>query len=122
MFNMHYRLNLILKSIEIIERRMKIIKSPDDFIKNDETDTVLDSINARLQSIGENVNKITKAEKDFFDLQLQIDPLPIINFRNIISHEYELLDYQVIYKICVDDIPILKQKIQTFLSNNNEAV
>ncbi len=122
MFNIHYRLNLILKSLEIIERRMKKIQSPDDFIKNDENDTVLDSVNARLQSIGENVNKITKAEKDFFDLQLQIDPLPIINFSNIISHEYELLDYQVIYKICVDDIPLLKQKIQTFLSDNNEVV
>ena len=55
-----------------------------------------------------------EADKDFFALQLQIDPLPIIDFRNIISHEYEVLDYQIIYKICTADNPLLKQKIKTF--------
>lgn len=122
MSNAQYRLSLILTAIEVIEKRMQKIKSAEDFVKDDEGDTILDSVNARLQSIGENVNKIVKADKDFFRLQFEIDPLPIVDFRNIISHDYESLDYQIIYKICIDDLPILKQKIQTFLSNNNEAV
>ncbi len=121
MSNISHRLDLILKAIEIIEKRMHPIKKAEDFIKDDGSDIILDSINARLQTIGENANKILKADKYFFTL-LQIDPLPIINFRNIISHEYELLDYQIIYKICTEDIPLLKQKIQTFLLNNNETV
>jgi len=122
MYNRNYRLDLILKAIEIINERMKNISVPDDFTKDKFGITILDSINARLQSIGENVNKITRLDNTFFSDKLQIDPLPIIDFRNIISHDYELLDYQVIYSICKEDIPILKQKIQTFLSNNNETV
>ncbi len=122
MSNIQHRLSLILKAIDIIEKRMKKIEIADDFIKNDENDTILDSINARLQSIGENVNKIERANRNFFNANLQIDPVPIIDFRNIISHEYELLDYEMIFKICVEDLPILKQKIETYLSNNNEAV
>ena len=118
MSNFRYRLELILKSIDLIETRMKKIKTPEDFVKDDEGETILDSINARLQSIGGNVSKITKADKEFFNIHLQISPLPIIDFRNIISHEYELLDYQIIYKICLSDLPVLKQKIQTFLSNS----
>ena len=118
MSNINYRLTLILNAIAIIEKRMKKIKLSKDFIKNDDGKTILDSINARLQTIGENANKILKADKDFFSTHIHLDPFPIIDFRNIISHEYELLDYQIIYKICIEDLPILKQKIQTFLSNN----
>ncbi|HEY8689779.1 MAG TPA: HepT-like ribonuclease domain-containing protein [Chitinophagaceae bacterium] len=122
MSNMNYRLTLILNAITIIDKRMKKIKISEDFIKDDNGETILDSINARLQTIGENANKIPKSDKEFFSLQLQMDPLPIIDFRNIISHEYELLDYQIIYKICTENLFILKQKIETFLSNNNETV
>ncbi len=122
MSKVNYRLGLILNAVKIIEKRMEKIQTADDFIKDDDSNTILDSINARLQTIGENANKILKADEDFFQVYLQIDPLPIIDFRNIVSHEYELLDYQIIYKICVKNLPLLKQKIQTFLSNNNETV
>ncbi|MEO8567904.1 MAG: HepT-like ribonuclease domain-containing protein [Ginsengibacter sp.] len=122
MSKVNYRLGLILNALKIIEKRMEKIQNADDFIKDDDSNTILDSINARLQTIGENANKILKADKDFFQVHLHIDPLPIIDFRNIVSHEYELLDYQIIYKICVKNLPLLKQKIQTFLSNNNETV
>src|SRR5215210_2815771 len=122
MSSIYYRLKLILNAIDIITERMGNIHQPDDFIKTKLGNTILDSINARLQSIGENVNKITKSDKGFFMSQLQINPLPIIDFRNIISHDYELLDYQIIYKISKDDLPELKQKIETYLSNNNETV
>ncbi len=122
MSKINYRLNLILNAIEIIEKRMENIQCADDFIKDDNTAMILDSINVRLQTIGENANKVLKADKDFFQNHLYIDPLPIIYFRNIISHEYEILDYQIIYTICRNNLPSLKQKIQTFLSNDNEAV
>ncbi len=122
MSSVQHRLNFVLTAIEVIGKRMEKIKTDYDFVKDDEGDTILDSVNARLQTIGENVNKIEKSEKGFFRLKLDIDPLPIIDFRNIISHDYESLDYQIIYKICIDDLPILKQKIQTFLLYNNEAV
>ncbi len=34
----------------------------------------------------------------------------------------EKLDTDIIFEICKIDIPILKQKIQTFLSNKNDTV
>lgn len=122
MSKVNYRLGLILNAIEIIEKRMQQIKVADDFIKNDNTLTILDSITIRLQTIGENANKIEKQNKNFFWQHFQIDPSPIIDFRNIVSHEYEMLDYEIIYVICTKNIPLLKQKIQIFLSNNNETV
>ena len=54
MFNAKDRLELILTAINRIENRMKKISTPDDFVKDDDGDTILDSINARLQTIGEN--------------------------------------------------------------------
>ena len=68
------------------------------------------------------MNKILKSEEAHLVSDMGINPLPIVDFRNIVSHEYELLDYQIIFKICTEEIPLLKQKIQTFLSNNNETV
>ncbi len=117
-----FRLSLIVSAIEIIQKRMVEIQKPEDFITNDYGLTLLDSINARLQTIGENLNKVFRSDEELVKEKLNIDPLPIIDFRNIISHEYELLDYQIIYNICISDLPILKQKIQTFLSGNNESV
>lgn len=121
MSNTSYRFTLIVEAIDIIQKRLLLINKPEDFIADDQGITLLDSITIRLQTIGENLNKILKADEEIIN-KLKIDPLPIINFRNIVSHEYELLDYQLIYKVCVFDLPVLKQKIQTLLSNNNETV
>lgn len=45
-----------------------------------------------------------------------------ICFRDFISHHYEKLDTDIIFEICQNDIPILKQKIITFLSGCNGSV
>ena len=76
----------------------------------------------RLQVIGENIKKINKLNRDFFDSNLSFDTNNIIRFRDFISHHYEKLDMNIIFEICKNDISDLKQKIQTFLSNNNEPV
>jgi uncharacterized protein with HEPN domain len=100
MSKINYRLSLILNAIEIIEKRMRPIKEPDDFVKDENALTILDSVTIRLQTIGENTSKIEKQNKNFFQQYFQIEPSPIIDFRNIVSHEYELLDYEIIYAIC----------------------
>ena len=45
----------------------------------------------------------------------------IIRFKDFISHHYEKLDTNIVFETCKNDLPILKQKIQTFLSGNNES-
>lgn len=43
-----------------------------------------------------------------------MDPQPIINFRDFISHHYERTDVEIIYDICLNDIQELKVKINNY--------
>jgi len=113
---------LIEESITLIEFYTKGILEPNDFQKNDESLGKLDATMMRLQVIGENIKKITKINPDFFLNKLEFGTNAIIRFRDFISYHYEKLDTDIIFEICRDDIPLLKQKIQTFLSDNNETV
>jgi uncharacterized protein with HEPN domain len=113
---------LIEESIRNIEFYTQNIFEANDFNKNNESIGKLDATMMRLQVIGENIKKIIKIAPDFFSNDLQFDTNAIIRFRDFISHHYEKLDTDIIFEICQEDIPLLKQKIQTFLSNNNETV
>lgn len=113
---------LIEESIALIEFYTKDIFEANGFQKNDETRGKLDATMMRLQVIGENIKKITKINPDFFSDSLAFDTNAIIRFRDFISHHYEKLDTDIIFEVCRDDIPLLKQKIRNFLSGNNEAV
>lgn len=116
------KLELIAESIERIELYTKDIVHPNEFNNNIETLWKLDAAMMRLQVIGENIKKISKYNPDFFESILSFDTNNIIRFRDFISHHYEKLDIDIIFEICKNDIPTLKQKIQTFLSGNNEPV
>ena len=39
----------------------------------------------------------------------------IIGQRNILAHEYGQIDYELLYKTAVDDIPELMQQLQALL-------
>ena len=56
-------LELIIKSINLIERRFLQINEPFDFVKDSDGVTILDSICMRLQNIGELVKKIDKIDR-----------------------------------------------------------
>jgi len=114
MFNSIEKLQFILGSIVIIQERMEYINADKDFIDSKNGLTILDSITMRLQAIGD---AFKKADESIIDVGLQIDADPIIGFRNFISHHYELLDYQIIYKICIKDLPPLKSAIENYLNN-----
>jgi uncharacterized protein with HEPN domain len=110
------KLDFILESIVLIEERMEIINNDDDFINSKTGLTILDAVTMRLQAIGESFNQIKKENETILE-KLNIDTDPIIGFRNFISHHYELLDYQIIYKICAKDLPLLKKEIENYLNN-----
>ncbi len=113
---------LIYESIKQIEYYIEGIHAANDFRKNAETFGKLDATMMRLQVIGENIKKINKLDPNFFSETIVYDTNSIIRFRDFISHHYEKLDTDIIFEICKIDIPVLKQKIQNFLSNNNESV
>jgi len=118
MFSSKDRIELILESINIIGERMLTIKTDEDFISSKDGLTILDAVTMRLQTIGENFNKVNKEDPSLIEDTLKIDIVPIIGFRNIISHHYELLDYQIIFKICTEQLASLKEIISSYLSQN----
>ena len=110
------KLDFILESIIVIEERTQIIINDDDFINSKNGLIILDAVTMR-QAIGESFNQIKKEDESALE-KLNIETDPIIGFRNFISHHYELLDYQIIYKICVKDLPLLKREIENYLNNS----
>ena len=116
MFNSKEKLEFILESIIIIEERMQLIKSDGDFVESKNGLLILDSVTMRLQAIGDAFSQINKQE-EFIIEKLEIDVSPIIGFRNFMSHHYELLDYQIIYKICTKDLIPLKIAVENYLNN-----
>ncbi len=110
---------LILESITAIEAYLNKIKSADDFKNSFEGNKTLDAVMMRLQSVGENIKKINKIDAAFFESLLVFDTNNIIRFRDFISHHYEKLDSDIVFEICTNDIPLLKEKIQLFISAND---
>jgi uncharacterized protein with HEPN domain len=102
----------ILDSIELIIIRFSNVHEADDFVNNTDGSLLLDSICMRLQIIGELVKKIYKNNPEIFSAFPQIEWSNIMKLRDIISHHYEHVDYELIYDICKNHIPPLKKIIQ----------
>lgn len=111
------RLELTLGHTGVIMQRMVSVPHAEWFISGEEGEQLYDSIIARLQPIGENIKKIEKEEPGFTKKNLLLNPADIIRFRDLISHHYELLDYQVIFTICNKDIPQLDLSIRAYLKS-----
>jgi uncharacterized protein with HEPN domain len=111
------RLELTLGHTGVIMQRMVSVPDAEWFISGEEGEQMYDSIIARLQPIGENIKKIEKEEPGFTKKNLLLNPGEIIRFRDLISHHYELLDYQVIFTICNKDIPQLDLSIRAYLKS-----
>lgn len=106
----------ILDSIELITVRFSNIDLSEDFIRNTDGTLLLDSICMRLQIIGELVKKIHKNNPEIFSAYSQIEWSNIMRLRDIISHHYDHVDYEIIYDICKNHIPPLKSVIQTIFN------
>ena len=102
-----------------------IIDSTKDVVKVDEflvsvTGMVLyNSTLMCLQTIGEalkNVDNLTG--RNFLSVYYPQTPWKsIIGLRNIISHEYMDTDYEEIFNIIKEDIPVLLQVIETIIND-----
>jgi len=102
----------IISSIELIEKRFKDITGADDFILSEGGMLILDSICMRLQIVGELVKKIRKIDPDVFQKYPGIEWQNIMKLRDIISHHYEQIDHEIIYDICMNHLPNLKNAVQ----------
>jgi uncharacterized protein with HEPN domain len=109
----------ILDSINLIENRFSGITEADDFIMNADGVLVLDSICMRLQIIGELLKKIDKINPIIWEKYPQIEWPNIMKLRDIISHHYQRVDHEIIYDICLNNLPDLKKVVQQMAKDHD---
>lgn len=106
------RLQHILDAITEIENYTRGEKF-DEFIANS---MMQFACVKQLEIVGEAANYITPETKNKFTA---IEWQQIIGMRHILVHEYFGIDTKLIWQIIISDIPVLKEKIISLLSQYN---
>jgi uncharacterized protein with HEPN domain len=105
-------LSQILEGIHRIERRIEGIDSAEDFLREDENIDRLDAIGMMLIAIGESLKKFERSGgKPLMDMHPEVDWKGAKGVRDFLSHHYFDLDAEVVFAICKDRIPGLKETI-----------
>ena len=100
------RLQHIIACIEDLEDMMKGVDD-DAFYRNTEKKYAVERV---LEIIGEAVNKISTDT-----LSKSTSAIPwrdIVDFRNLVTHEYFRVDYTMVYKIATEEIPNVKTAVE----------
>ena len=100
--------NMIDSTNKIINRTSNI-KCADDFLKDDNSLMLLDSVCMQLIAIGEAVKKIDKiTQKKLLENYPNIPWLEVAGMRDIISHHYFDLNSEVVYEVVKNHIENLR--------------
>jgi uncharacterized protein with HEPN domain len=111
-------LNKIRDSLKIILYRFKSIKNVSDFTGSPWGMEKLDSICMQLIAIGEAVKNIDKITRGNLLIRYpNIDWKGVKGMRDIISHHYFDVDAEIIYEVCKNKIPELKETIEQILKD-----
>ncbi|MEE4358839.1 MAG: HepT-like ribonuclease domain-containing protein [Desulfococcaceae bacterium] len=111
------KLNIIYESICLVQNRFSKIDKADDFVLSEEGVLILDAIAIRLQVIGEALKKICKMDKSLLARYPMVEWDKIIRLRDIISHHYDMIDYEIIFDICENHLAGLKSVISILIKN-----
>ena len=68
----------------------------------------------QIEIIGEAANYVTPETKAIFS---DLEWAQIIGMRHILVHEYFGMDFELIWQVIIDDLPILKQKITVVINS-----
>jgi uncharacterized protein with HEPN domain len=112
----------IKESISLIEERFSNIKKAEDLVESQEGVLILDAISMRLQIIGESLKNINKINKNILLQYREIEWDKIIRLRDIISHHYDIIDHEVIFDICTNHIPKLKDTVQKIINDFSSSI
>jgi len=110
-------LDLMLASISLVNERFSKIGKSEDFVSSTDGVTLLDSISMRLQVIGESVKLIQKKDPTILYRYADIEWNKIARFRDLVSHHYEQIDYEIIYDICKNHLQKLSSIIQKMIGD-----
>ena len=112
------KLEQILESIKIIKERCKDYHTLDDFFQSPWGMTVMEACIMRLQVIGETIKAVDdKTQKNFLKDYPQIPWAKVIGLRNIISHEYANIDYEIIWVVIQKHLPPLKETVEQIIKD-----
>ena len=89
-------LDLIIKSIVLVQKRFAKISDSEDFVSTSDGVTLLDAVSMRLQVIGESVKRIQKKDLSLLNRYAEIEWEKIARFRDLVSHHYELVDHEIV--------------------------
>ncbi|MDR3611110.1 MAG: DUF86 domain-containing protein [Ignavibacteriaceae bacterium] len=110
----------ILSSIQTIEKRMKTIKASEDFLKNDRNLERLDSICMQLVALGESIKNLDKVtNKLLFKKYPEFEWKKAMGMRDVLSHHYFDLNSDIVFDVCINEIPKLKKIIKLILDSPN---
>lgn len=96
----------VIKYINKINQYMLHVDSYETFIMNEEK---VDAVILNLEQIGETVKKLSESYKQNHP---EIDWINISGLRNLIAHEYEEVDYLLIYTTAINSINELLKIVQ----------
>lgn len=94
-------------SLSRINHHLKEVKS---FAQFKEAWTVYDAVERRLAIIGEAVWQINKLDRNF----VLTDKNKIIGFRHILTHDYDLVSADIIWKIIENNLPVLQEEVKKY--------
>lgn len=98
----------ILESIDTVLKRTEHILTPQDFLKDDDAIILFDSVLMRLQVIGEMLKSLS-AKTNINSKNIK----GAIQLREKISHHYIDLDAEIIFDVCKNHIPNLKEELKS---------
>lgn len=88
------------------------------FLQNE---MVQDAVIRNLEIIGEASNNIRKCDPDFAKAHDDIPWLVIYAMRNRVSHAYHKIDFEIVWKMIWNDLPLLRQQVIRLSQTLNPA-
>lgn len=77
-------------------------------------DLVRQAVRARLMDIGEAASRLPRELRQDFP---EIEWRDVIAFRKILAHEYFGLNWSVVWRTAIEDLPVLRQTALRMLDN-----
>ncbi len=98
---------------EKVKRRCSNFSCSDDFLADESSQIVLDSICMQLIAIGEAVKQVDKiTDKSLFVHYPEVPWRSIAGMRDILSHHYFDLNAETVFGICEDNIDQLVEALK----------